>query len=72
MHVIHADLSHVDFFFWQAKRVAEVLELVGEMLDAGVKPNAVAVNSVLAACARDPGDYWMHAKTIFEVCLLRF
>ena len=48
--------------------MSEALELFGEMLEAGVKPNAIAVNSLLAACARDAGDYWMHAKTIFEVC----
>lgn len=48
--------------------MSEALELFGEMLEAGVKPNAIAVNSMLAACARDAGDYWMHAKTIFEVC----
>lgn len=56
----------------QAKRVSEALDLFGEMLEAGVKPNAIAVNSVLAACARDAGDFWMHAKAIFEVCSVPF
>ncbi len=32
-----------------------------------MKPNAVAVNSMLAACARDASDFWMHANTLFEV-----
>lgn len=54
-------------FVHQAKRVSEALDLFGEMLEAGVKPNAVAVNSMLAACARDASDFWMHANTIFEV-----
>eukprot|EP00752_Nemacystus_decipiens_P018709 g16773.t1 len=52
--------------FGKAKRVAEAVEIFGEMLEAGVKPSAVAVNNMLAACARDPDDYWMHAKTMFE------
>ncbi|CAN0337834.1 unnamed protein product [Hapterophycus canaliculatus] len=43
------------------------MDLFGEMLEEGVKPNAIAVNSMLAACARDAGDFWKHAKAIFEV-----
>lgn len=47
--------------------MSEALDVFGEMLEAGVKPNAIAVNELLAACARDAGDFWMHAKNIFEV-----
>lgn len=57
----------LSFMFHQTKRVSETLEFFGEMLEAGVKPNAMTVNSVLAACARDAGDYWMHANSVFEV-----
>ncbi|CAM9957871.1 unnamed protein product [Scytosiphon promiscuus] len=50
----------------KAKRVSEALDLFGEMLEEEVKPSAIAVNHMLAACARDAGDFWKHAKAIFE------
>lgn len=53
--------------FPQAKRVSEALDVFGEMLEDGGQPSAIMVNSVLAACARDPKSFWRHAKAIFEV-----
>lgn len=53
--------------FDQARRVEEALKLFGEMLERGEKPNAIAVNSMLAAFARDAANFWKHAQAIFEV-----
>lgn len=47
--------------------MSEAMDVFGEMLEEGVKPSAIAVNHMLAACARDAGDFWKHAKAIFEV-----
>ena len=47
--------------------MSETLELFGEMLEAGVKPDTFAVNYLLSAFARDARHYWTHAKTIYEV-----
>lgn len=51
----------------QAKKVAEALDLLGDMVERGEKPNKNAINNVLAACARDAPVYWRHAKSVFEV-----
>lgn len=45
----------------------DALSLFGEMLERGEKPNAIAVNSMLAAFARDAHNFWKHAMVIFEV-----
>ncbi|CAM9582526.1 unnamed protein product, partial [Laminaria digitata] len=50
----------------KARRVEEALKLFGEMLERGEKPNAIAVNSMLAAFARDAANFWKHAQAIFE------
>ncbi|CAM9719659.1 unnamed protein product [Pylaiella littoralis] len=50
----------------RARRVSEALDLFGEMLGAGEKPSAPAVNGVLAGCARDPKKFWRHAKLMVE------
>lgn len=51
--------------------MSEALELFGEMLESGVQPNAIAINHMLAGCARDAYKFWRHANTIFEVTLGR-
>lgn len=51
----------------QAGRVSEALDLFGEMVERGETPNKIAVNHVLAACARDAPNFSRHAKAIFEV-----
>lgn len=49
--------------------MSDALELVRHMVDRGEKPDEIAVNNVLAACARDATTYWEHAKALFEVLL---
>ena len=49
----------------------EALHLFGEMLEIGEKPNAIAVNNMLAAFARDAPNFWKHAQAIFEVRSIR-
>lgn len=55
----------------QARRVEEALKLFGQMLERGEKPSAIAVNSMLAAFARNAPNFWKHAKAIFEVSSIR-
>lgn len=50
----------------------EALKVFGDMLGRGEKPNAIAVNSMLAGFARDAPNFWKHAKAIFEVGSIRF
>lgn len=59
--------NHATLQNFQASRVSEALDLFGEMLERGHKPNRIAVNSMLAACAKDAPTFWRHAKAIFEV-----
>lgn len=49
--------------------MSDALELMRHMVDRGQKPDEIAVNNVLAACARDASTYWEHAKSLFEVLL---
>ncbi|CAM9488583.1 unnamed protein product [Ectocarpus sp. 4 AP-2014] len=50
----------------KARRMSEALELFGEMLESGVRPNAIAINHMLSGCARDADKFWRHANIIFE------